>query len=203
MLLGILAAASLGGGGFLNPDAFTDTDMFFSSEITNSGWIEQFSKAATASSNGWNGFNVRVVIPANRLQDIIKSNIQLTLMGGSGENGDIDSCYVGHQASGGNPWDFDGSQVQMFDSASGSFTVPASGSLLLDSAAFSYDGTKALVLAAHYNNAAADNQGAVTTGVTGINWYFKSAASEVSTSAPTGYTTVSDQLVLLGKVEVQ
>lgn len=164
-------------------------------------WQVSWVQAHNITSTGWNGFNLRQVVPAS-LITISGDKIRVTLGGGSLEPAAIDSCWIGHPstAGGADAYDFDGNQVQLKLATATSFEVPINTLLLLDEVSFNLDETKNLILAAHFSNSAKDNVGA--RAIAGYTVYSKSAADETATSDVSTYTTGSNALRLIEQVEV-
>jgi hypothetical protein len=164
-------------------------------------WQDTYTApAANDNSAGWNGYNIRQWFAASALA-VSGSAVRLTLIAGPSEGTQISAMYIGHAASSGDAYDFDGTQVPVTVSGSGSFTVGVSSTVVTDEVEYAIDETKALIVAFHCNSAAADIlRGA--TSATGAAVYYKSAASEVSVSNVSTYTQLGASGVrLISKIE--
>lgn len=98
------------------------------------------------------GNTVRYIIPTSDLSDVFGTTIIIHL-GRYLYDWDFDEIWVGHKASSGNAWDFDGNQVQLFFSGNPEGSVTASG-LDSDEESFSFDGTKDLILSIYSSGGA-------------------------------------------------
>lgn len=175
---------------------YTDTDTFFTQVVTS--WLTTWSQAHNITSLSWNGFTLRMVIPAS-LITISGSKVRISIQGGNTEGAQIDALYIGHAAAAGDAYDFDGTQVQCLSGGLTTFTVGVNATLLLDEVTYALDETKNFIVAAHFNNAAADNIGG--RAIAGYTSYSK-AANEAGTTDVTGYTASGSTLRLVNKIEV-
>lgn len=118
----------------------------------------------------------------------------------SGPSLPINNAFIGHQASGGNPWDFDGNQVRLTFNGNNGVTPPVGGSVWSDWIDFSLDKTKNLIVA---------HDGTVTgnirfsAGVASVNSYYKFSVAEADSTAPTGYTLQAATVYMLDQIEVR
>jgi hypothetical protein len=161
-------------------------------------WQVAYSRSLTADSTGWNGFNLRQVINSSNLS-LGGTKVRVTLQAAIATSGfTIDHAEIGHAAGAGDPYDYDGGQIALtFSGGSASVVVATGGSVLSDEMTFTLDNTKNFIIAMHFSATSTLRAGSNT----GAPSYFKSAASEVSTSDVTGYTTGGSSFVV-NKVEV-
>lgn len=164
-------------------------------------WVTTYSVALNIDSANWNGNNLRQFVNSSQTSDS-GSRVRLTLESGSGAEGaSVSEAYIGHAAGAGDSWDFDGGQVQILVGGLGAFTVPAASSVVTDEVVFAFDHTKHFLMAFHFNNASHDTlRGRNATS--SVNVYFKAAASEVSVSDVTGYSTTASAIRFVNKIEV-
>lgn len=113
----------------------------------------------------------------------------------------ITSAYIGHA---GVNSAFDGTQVPLtFDGGSASVTITAGGaSKLSDVIAYNYDSTKDLIVALLY---ASNDVRFNSAGATGFASYVKAGAagSDVSGTAPAGFSGTSNRAISIDLVEVR
>jgi hypothetical protein len=95
-----------------------------------------------------NSQNVRGVIDAQYLADGIGNQIRIRISGPCFSSGiTYDPTYIGHSASSGDTYDFDGNQVQLFYSGAASTGyLPDPQQKTSDWANFDYDGSKHLII---------------------------------------------------------
>lgn len=164
-------------------------------------WVTSYSVALNIDSANWNGNNLRQFVNSSQTTES-GSKVRLTLQAGSGAEGAaISEMYIGHAAASGDSWDFDGGQVQVTVGGLTAFTVPAASEVVTDEITFAFDDTKHFLIACHFNNSSHDTvRGRNATS--SVNVYFKAAASEVSVSDVTGYSTTASAIRLTNKIEV-
>lgn len=161
-------------------------------------WTTAFSQSLSADNSGWSGFNMRQVLNSTLLS-ASGSLVRLTLQAANAAGCSIDGIYIGHAAASGDAYDFDGGQVQLKVSGSGSFSISAGASVVTDAATFALDQSKNLVIAAHFNATSSIRSVSASNATN----YFKSAANETSTSDVSGYTSAIVTVRLINKIEVQ
>ncbi|WP_377830069.1 hypothetical protein ACFKHW_12965 [Bradyrhizobium lupini] len=106
------------------------------------------------------------------------SLVRVTLAASTSAGFSVDGAYIGHQAVSGDPYDFDGGQVQIKVGGAASFSTGAGGTVLSDAISFALDHTKNLIVAIHYTGTSAIGG----TGLAGAANYYKVAADETSVS---------------------
>lgn len=115
--------------------------------------IEVYSLANAFDSNtsDQNARTIRYIIPASDLTDGTGTTIQIHF-GYYNTTWSILQCWVGHQATSGNAWDFDGNQVQLTFNGGSSSSGSISSSVGKDSdeVSFSYDGSKNLIISMYF-----------------------------------------------------
>jgi hypothetical protein len=149
--------------------------------------------------------SVRVKIPASAIS-ASGSAVRVTLSAGGGalEGFNFDKAYIGHSASSGDGWDFDGGQTQLLFGTSASGAVAHEGTLTSDAVTFSLDSAKDLTISfdvssnAGADEAASDN---VVAGTSGYAMYYKDTANEAEQSTPSGYTTVANRMSIVSSIE--
>lgn len=160
-------------------------------------WTQTFSQSLTGNSTGWLNYNLRQVLNSSLLSTSgTAARLTLTCpVGGCS----IDALYIGHQALSGNPYDFDGGQVQVKVGGSGSFSVGSASSVLTDSIAFALDHTKNVVIAMHFNGSSAIGVGSAS----GATYYYALTANEASATIPSGsYSDNTSSVALIAMIEV-
>lgn len=170
----------------------------------NGDTVPETAETVLTSTNGayygFGSFNMRIVINASELSDLVGSKIRLYLLGSSSGAVQINSMYVGHQASTGDAYDFDGNQVQITLGGNTSFNLPASNGLVsTDFSNFDFDGTKNLVVAWKANSTAMTRYDDPNTPL-----YYKSGpADESSLTDVTGYSNFdNNRTYLVGKIDI-
>ncbi|MEK9284738.1 MULTISPECIES: hypothetical protein [unclassified Bradyrhizobium] len=163
-------------------------------------WTTTFSQAISSASGGWNGSNLQQVLNSSLLSTS-GTQVRVTLKSAPALNNgwSIDSCFIGHQAASGDPYDFDGGQVRLTVVGSNSFSL-ASGSLTLitDAVSFAPDHTKNLIIAAHFNDAST----LPFASLSGATNYCKDASSdETSVSNVSGMGSNGAALALVNDGE--
>lgn len=97
----------------------------------------------------------------------------------------IENVFIGHAASGGNPWDFDGDQVRVtWNRGRGNsrFNIPINDSKIFDSVSFSVNASKDLIIAWD-----STEQGfKAEDGVTRIQKYSMTDSQAAGEDAPSG-----------------
>lgn len=164
-------------------------------------WETTFSASLSSNSPGWNGFNHRQVFGAGNLS-VSGTKVRLTLRAASStEAAQIASMWMGHAAASGDPYDFDGTQVQVTVGGNTTFTAPINTDYVIDEIVYPFDETRPFVVAYFFNNAAADIVSQAL--VSGCTSYTKSMANETSLSnATTGYTVASNVVRFISRIEV-
>jgi hypothetical protein len=166
-------------------------------------WTETTGAALAGNSTGWAG-NFRQHVQAANVSTS-GNRARVTFKGGTGENASVGAAYIGHGAASGDPYDFEATPVQLMVGGSGSFTVPAATEVVSDSAVFSLDETKPLVISVFFNNGAADNVATASPGF-GTAYFKPGATSEAATINVTGYNTsggINGGFRFVRKVEVR
>jgi hypothetical protein len=139
---------------------------------------------------GYYNANVRVIISSSLLTGS-STNAIITLKGPSTELTGLTSIYVGHAASSGDAWDFDGGQKQVLFSGLGTLTLAVNEVVSSDSVDFHIDQTKNLIVSFHIeNDGAKDNMKLATT--TDVTSCYKGGADESGTTNVSGYTAYAN-----------
>lgn len=118
----------------------------------------------------------------------------------SGPSRPINNAFIGHQASGGNPWDFDGNQVRLTFNGNNGVTPPVGGSVWSDWVNFSLDETKNLIVA---HDGTITGNISYSAGVASVDNYYKLSVAEAGSTAPTGYTLQAATCYMLDQIEVR
>jgi hypothetical protein len=147
---------------------------------------------------GWNGYTIRQYIPASKLSTS-GSKVRIRLVAAAAAQTVIDACYIGHRNASGDPYDFDGTQVQvLFSGATGVTLTAAGASVVSDAITYALDEAKDLVIAFHFSGPSSIRQGTDT----GSTYYYKSAVNEAATANVTSYTA-SGNRAIVDLIEVQ
>lgn len=171
----------------------------------DAGWMkaaavvfgDAFNITLLSNEFGWDNANIRQLIDSAALSQS-GTPTRLTLYAGSG-GCTIDSMYIGQQALAGDPYDFDGGQVQVTVGSATTFSIGVFGSVVTDAIPFTLDDTKNLLISFHLTTPATM---LIRGGQANVTMYFKAGASEASVSNVTGYTTLNLDLFLVSRVEV-
>jgi hypothetical protein len=153
---------------------------------------------STTSDGDWTGgVNgcMKVVIPASEITNN-GSKIKVSIEAVAATNFTFDEVYIGHQAvSPTNVWDMDGGQVEcLFGGSTGGEAI-AGNSIESDEVTFALDNSKNVVLSFNFASDSAKDDVRYDTSYTGITSHFKAASNEAGTTAPTGFSTLSNQAV--------
>ena len=109
-----------------------------STSTTAPPWTVVYGPHTLSTSNAYGAQRtLRLVIPASALTAASGTKVRVTLAS-YGTAWGFSEMYIGHQAASGDPWDFDGNQVQVTFGSSASGTVPASGGLESDDVTWGY-----------------------------------------------------------------
>ena len=150
---------------------------------------------------GWANYAVRQLIDASLIQ-YSGSSIQVKFHAqAAGEGIAFSSVYVGHQASSGDVYDFDGNQVQLLFGGSGSVTVAAGTTQTSDEVDFDLDSTKNLIVSMGVANDS-NNDTFATYSSSDYTVYWKAAAAgEAGTTDVTGYGTNNSISYSVGEIK--
>jgi len=164
-----------------------------------------FGDTLDADTGISSGVNYRVLIPSSELSNSgteIRATLQAansTILSG---NYYIDSCYIGHASTGGNAWDFDGNQVQLFFSSSSGTTISIGNEVTTDYSSFSYNNSKDLIVSVGlYTTGGSDirKRGSASTSV----YQKASAYLDAGKTAPSGYGLAGSENWGINEIEVQ
>lgn len=159
-----------------------------------------FSQTLNTGSSGWTTYTIRSLIDNSYLSGSA-NQVRVTLRSdpASGEACTINAAYLGHQGAG-DAYDFDGNQKQLLFSGSGSVTIATNSTVTSDWVDFTYDETKNIILSAYFNTGTADDFARINAAP----WvaYYKLANDPATTDA-SGYTTYTDNLLLIQTIEGQ
>ena len=111
----------------------------------------------------------------------------------------IDEVWIGHAAASGDPYDFDGGQVQLkFGGSAGiSLLAGTDDEAWSDVADFTVDHTKPLLIAVNYSAGVI----ALSTGAgLGCTAYNKTDGTDAGATDKTGYATAANALYLIDKI---
>ena len=160
---------------------------------TANKWTTTFTATGGSNSAGWNGFNLRNVLPTVGVNG---TKFRLRLFASTAASCTIDGLHAGHGA-GGNSFNYDGTQVAVTVGGTQSFTINANTSVLTDEITYTVDSSKQFIVACHFNavSAVIGYSGGATAG-------FKSAADESGTTTVAGYSTGVGNPWLVKIVEV-
>lgn len=148
-----------------------------------------------SDENGWAGYTVRTVIAASVLQ-ASGSKVRLTMQGPGSEKSTIVALYIGHAASMGDAYDFDGNQVPVTYGGLSSWVINAGATIVSDEITFALDKTKPLILSMYIEDTSFDTLRYGT--IANIGSYYKGTpgTSEAATTNVSGYSAYSSLFVV-------
>jgi hypothetical protein len=168
-------------------------------------WYDLFVQTLSTDSAGWANFSMRQIIsPSAYLAGAPATGTKLrtTIQAGpAGASWFGISC--GHQAPTGDPWNYDGNQIQQLWSGVITGSVGANGTRTSDGVTpFAFDKTKTLVLAVAFDTTASDvKRSDPGTGYNG--GFFGAGYNDTMESDTFGtYTMTAGRLYFFTKVEV-
>jgi hypothetical protein len=144
------------------------------------------SSCIYAKNSNFAGYNERLVLPTSQLANGVSGdgfvNLDIMLWNSSGT---LDAMYIGHGATSGNAYNFDGNQQQVtFNGATG-FPINGPINITSDPILFLYNPTKKLIVSSHWSGTSITAFANPSPGPTGVSYYL-SGASQANTSIPTG-----------------
>lgn len=111
------------------------------------------------------------------------------------------NVFIGHVATSGDAWDYDGTQVRLTFSGSSSVTPPVGGSVWSDWVAYALDETKSLIVGV--DKGATSQASRYRTGLGGnFNVYYKASVAEAGLTDGTGYSTEAGSVYAVSDIEV-
>jgi hypothetical protein len=172
--------------------------------LTTPSWYTLYTRTITGAGGGWSNANLRQVVPTAAYDGSVPSTggqLRVTLQSDAFGGFSWTSVYVGHAAASGDPYDFDGTQVQLLFSGSASGSVAIDSSIVSDAVNYAFDKTKPLVIAMFVTGSGRTCQ--LNSGVTGFVTNIKTTGGDNSAvTDATGYSVTSDVLSAFPKVEV-
>lgn len=111
-------------------------------------WATLVDQSPSGTNTGWAAFTdcqIYLVGAFAGRAPAAGKKVRVTFKGPAAGSADVINAYIGHQGPG-DPYDFDGNQVQLKVSNNGAFTVGTGATVLTDDANFSFDRAKALVV---------------------------------------------------------
>lgn len=164
-------------------------------------WLTTYSNASNANVLAQSTLDARQHLAAS-LFSFSGSKFRLSLTASSITEGvHISEIHAGHAATSGDAYDFDGTQVQVLVSGASSFLVAVGTTVVTDENIYTFDKSKAFIVAMHFDSAANDSVGSHAF-VSGGTYYFKVTAAETGTTNVTGYSNVANTCRVLTKIEV-
>lgn len=168
--------------------------------VVGGEWRTTMSQTLNNNTTGYGGFTIRQWFAAGVIS--LSGNpvrVRLTPTT-TGLNTILTGIYIGHAAGAGDAYDFDGAQVQVLFSGSGSVTLTAGGaSVTSDEIGFALDETKNLIVSMQH---AATSSVRDVSGL-GANYVsYQKAGAEAATTNVTGYSTLSGTLTVCDLIEV-
>jgi len=161
-----------------------------------------YSETLDSNQGGYSAFNVRNII-GNAV--LLKSGdeIRATIEAGSTEGLNLDSVYIGHKATSGNLYDFDGNQVELLFSGTSGVSISTGSESTSDYATFSYDNTKDIVVSIGVSTGTNDTFRSKNNPTSAAVRYASNSSSKAGDTTPSG--TYFDASVLFGvsKIEVK
>jgi len=110
-----------------------------------------FSQPLTGQSSNWQGQTLRQLFAPSLLASVDPGAIGVQFQFAPGTNGSIDAAWIGHAAASGDPYDFDGGQVQLKFGGSNSQAVVGAQNVSSDNISFPLDVTRTLIVAASFS----------------------------------------------------
>jgi len=165
-------------------------------------WLNVYDPITGDIETGnWSGYTLRQVIGSAQISNTGFTQCRVTFGCGTSEGAIIGTAYIGHAASSGDAYDFDGSQVQLKFSGTNSATISANGSVVSDTATFTIASGKNLVVAFWVGSAASDGLRRKGT-ISGYDYYYlNSGTSDAHTSDTSGYSPVGTSANTVFRVE--
>lgn len=163
--------------------------------------------AGTDDGDGNGNANFRQLINTAALGAATGTQVRVTVLFGTAEGSEspaIDDMWIGQKAAAGNPYDFNGNQVQVKFGGGSSINGSAAGVVVSDFVTLgeAYDNTKSYIIAFHATNGKNANISLAT--ISQFTQYFIGGASNSSTTAPSGiWSTNVNNLGFIEKIEIQ
>lgn len=164
-------------------------------------WLTSASVSLNNDSTGWAGYTA---ISRFEPGAISFSGARLRIRyvpPSAGNNTVIANCYVGHAASSGDTYDFDGTQVrQTFGGANGKTLTAGGASEYGDDVIYSLDRSRAFLVVMDFVSTT-DLRRITSAGANHIG-YTKNATGETATTNKTGYTELAGYCFVSDRIEV-
>jgi len=112
-----------------------------------------FGQGLTGQSAGWQGQTLRQRFEPDAINFVAPGTISVRFEFAPGTSGSLDAAYIGEAAASGDPYDFDGGQVQLKFGGLNSKAVSGAQTVSSDLMTFSYDPNKALIVSAAFSGA--------------------------------------------------
>lgn len=168
----------------------------------SSSWVQSSSWATdTSASGGSDDYTLRQVIDANQLTTS-GSKVRITIKTTNATSITVGACFIGERAALGDNYDFASAPTRItWNGGNSSVSGNLTAGKLSDEISFAIDETKHYVIAFYiataFNNIVAKN---ITGGNTQA--YFKLNVNEASVVNASGYTTHTNDVIFLDKLEV-
>lgn len=168
--------------------------------VTAAVWQTLVTWTGTLDSTGWQGYTVRMLIPAV-YTPATASSLRLTLSASSAANCVITDVFIGIGKTSAPTYAFATTPTRVTFSGSNGVTIATGGTVVSDVITLAVVDADTLVVSAAFSGAVASAvRGRNPAGFT-LEAYFK-LGSDASTVAATGYTGPGgNNLVLFSKVE--
>jgi len=155
----------------------------------------------TYTNVNWNGYNLRIVIDGASIQ-ASASTVKLWLSRSNNTTWEFTDCFIGKQASSGDPYDFDGTPVRVTFNGSNTATV-SSNNFESDIIEFNVDAGDSIVISFYFDGVTYDDIPHTADGaVSDVTSYYKSGSNESSTSDVSGYSSQAGRLYCIGAIFV-
>jgi hypothetical protein len=161
----------------------------------------RFGEELTSESNGWNGYAVSLVIPADKVKGPFGpstfSKFSAGFKSSLTESLVISAASIGLQASSGNPWDFASAPVTFTSGGNSSFTIAAGQKKASDTLTLSWAGENIVIRFLIGNNGSTSR--APYASSSSLIKYHKASASsaDITSLTPTGFSTASNNNLVL------
>lgn len=130
------------------------------------------------------------------------TKVRVTFESAATEALTVDGAYIGHQAASGDPYDFDGNQVELLFSAGSGFAISSGSTITSDDTTFDFDASKDLIVSFGISSTSGQGGQRFVSSATGYTNYEKAAGNgEEGTTDVTGYSTINNIVICINKIE--
>ncbi|KKN73621.1 hypothetical protein LCGC14_0399370 [marine sediment metagenome] len=141
---------------------------------------------------------MRTIIPAKDIS-ASASIVKVTFEARSDIALEVIKAYIGHPAGAGDPYDFDGNQVELKFGGGSGFSIGVGETIVSDQTTFALDNSKNIIIS--FDTDTEGNMRLKITGDGDYKGYYKSATAEAEVTNVTGYTLNSGWLSSVNNIE--